>query len=132
MTNRYCVIQKGYAIFGVGTSILRAINNANEYLPAHERVSARTISTSYPVARDGEMVLLPCTDELYYYFTQMQGDPQSNWGVKQSDDGRYFVIYSPEEYMYGVLYREYHNEKNMSKNKTKVVSSKKKKKVNRK
>lgn len=87
----FCVIQKGYAIFGIGDTEEEAIKDAKVWLERDEE-DLKDLP-SYPVANIGELTIIPCTDELFG-FIQDGGDPEMFDVIKDSN-GTYYAEHSP-------------------------------------
>lgn len=87
----FCIIQNGYAIFGIGHSEEEAIQDATFWVECDEK-DLKDLP-SYPAANMGELTILPCTDELFR-FIQDGGDPEEFDIIKDSN-GNYYADHSP-------------------------------------
>jgi len=63
----YLVIQKGYAIFGQGTTAEKAVADAKQWIDSDSPMQEWTVddfNTLYDSAYDGEFVLVQSNDDL--------------------------------------------------------------------
>lgn len=78
MSTKYAVYQYGYAIFGIGTTIDEAIDDAKQY--------ADELPDDIPMYRgqniDGAMYVIEVTDRLYYKVQEVGG---SDVPIEHSD-----------------------------------------------
>jgi len=75
MRKYWCVIQSGYALYGVGKTKLSAVHDANEWL--EEKTSVQEAGGGNPRI-NGSLCLLPCSEAVYDYI-QNGGDSTSGW-----------------------------------------------------
>jgi hypothetical protein len=68
----YCVIQKYYVIAGTGQTRQEAVRDAEMWMDI--RRDASLILVPYWEAKDGDMCLIECTDELYRQVETEGGD----------------------------------------------------------
>jgi len=67
----YAVIQIGYAVYGIGSTITEAINNANEWMDGDVEISEFISNNSHAV---GDIVVLRCSEALANAIAEKGGD----------------------------------------------------------
>lgn len=87
--NHFCVIQKGYAIFGIGDTEEKAMDDAKHWLGNDDKDLLWDCLPSYPAANIGELTILPCTDELYGFI--QDGGDLTEFVVLEDDHHRYYA-----------------------------------------
>jgi hypothetical protein len=91
--NYFCVFQNGYVIFGIGNTEEEAMNDAKKWLGHEDQDLVWDCLVPYPQAVDGELTILPCTEELFG-FIQDGGDP-GEFHVIRDDNNNLVVDHDP-------------------------------------